>query len=135
MNTDNPDRDAVRQLNEKSSGGALTFPQVVSGLAGAGVGSYFADYRAGATRYYFRSGATENIELKAAHGPIGPAFDSSTVQAAIKRAQRDEIRYPEFVRLTMAAGCVGYFVWIDGRHVAYLGPRGEVHVERFPGAK
>jgi uncharacterized protein YbcV (DUF1398 family) len=33
---------------------------------------------------------------------------------------------------TMDAGCVGYTVWIAGRHVAYVGRRGEVHVERFP---
>jgi hypothetical protein len=41
--------------------------------------------------------------------------------------------YPEFKALTQAAGCIGYTVWIAGRHVVYLGRRGESHVERFSG--
>jgi hypothetical protein len=27
---------------------------------------------------------------------------------------------------------VAYTVWIAGRHVVYLGRRGETHTERFP---
>jgi hypothetical protein len=42
------------------------------------------------------------------------------------------VMYPEFKRLSQRAGCVGYVVWIAGRHVSYHGRRGEVHVERFP---
>lgn len=40
--------------------------------------------------------------------------------------------YPEFKQLSQRAGCVGYTVWIEGRHVVYHGRRGETHVERFP---
>lgn len=40
--------------------------------------------------------------------------------------------YPEFKRATMAAGCVGYVVWMAGSHVDYFGRKGETHVERFP---
>jgi hypothetical protein len=42
--------------------------------------------------------------------------------------------YPEFLRLSRAAGCVGYVVWLAGRHVTYFGRRGETHVEHFPAA-
>ena len=38
------------------------------------------------------------------------------------------------MRLSMLAGCVGYIVWIAGRHVTYFGHRGEQHVEPFPSA-
>jgi hypothetical protein len=40
--------------------------------------------------------------------------------------------YPEFKRLSEQAGCIGYIVWITGRHVTYFGRNGETHVERFP---
>jgi ketosteroid isomerase-like protein len=56
------------------------------------------------------------------------------VRAAISGAQRGEVAYPEFVRRTVAAGCVGYDAWLAGRHVVYHGRRGEQWVERFPGA-
>ena len=45
------------------------------------------------------------------------------------------VMYPEFMRLSRAAGCVGYVTWLAGRRVAYFGRRGETHVERFPDAK
>ena len=39
---------------------------------------------------------------------------------------------PEFKKLSQAGGCVGYMVWLAGRHVTYYGRRGETHVELFP---
>jgi hypothetical protein len=42
------------------------------------------------------------------------------------------VMYPEFKKLSQQAGCVGYTVWIAGRHVTYVGRRGETHIERFP---
>ena len=49
-------------------------------------------------------------------------------------AREAEVMYPQFLRLSRAAGCVGYVTWITGRHVTYFGRRGETHVERFPGS-
>ena len=54
------------------------------------------------------------------------------VVSAIRGAQSDAVRYPEFLKLTMTAGCIGYIVWITGRHVSYFGRQGEVHIEHFP---
>ena len=54
------------------------------------------------------------------------------VRAGILGAQQGRVLYPEFKRLSQRASCIGYTVWIIGRHVAYLGRRGETHVERFP---
>jgi uncharacterized protein YbcV (DUF1398 family) len=53
--------------------------------------------------------------------------------AAILGAQQGRVMYPEFKLLLQQAGCVGYTVSIAGRNVAYLGRRGETHIERFPG--
>jgi hypothetical protein len=47
-------------------------------------------------------------------------------------AHQGRVMVHAFKRLTQAAGCVGYMVWITGRHVTYLGRRGEVHAARFP---
>jgi uncharacterized protein YbcV (DUF1398 family) len=52
----------------------------------------------------------------------------------VRQAQRGEIVYPQFVKQTMQAGCIGYFVQIAGKRVHYFGRNGEVHTEWFPGA-
>ena len=53
-------------------------------------------------------------------------------RAAILGAQQGKVMYPEFKQLSQQAGCIGYTVWITGRHVTYYGRKGETHVERFP---
>ena len=59
-------------------------------------------------------------------------FNKESLVLAIRGAQSDAVRYPEFLKLTMSAGCIGYIVWITGKRVSYLGRQGEVHVEHFP---
>ena len=66
---------------------------------------------------------------------MAQAFSDAGVDAAVRSIQRGEIQYAEFVRGTMAAGCVGYFVPIAGRHAIYFGRKGERHLEPFPVAK
>lgn len=63
---------------------------------------------------------------------IYQAFNTQAVRAAIVAAQQGLVMYFEFVLLTQHAGCIGYTVWIQGRHVNYLGHCGEMHTERFP---
>ena len=104
-------------------------------MIAAGIESYHADYRHGDTTYYLPSGATHAVKLAVPGLPVAEAFDARAVEAAVRGAQRGDVKYQEFMRLTMNAGCVGYIVWIAGRHVQYLGRRGETHVEHFPGAR
>ena len=59
-------------------------------------------------------------------------FSPSAIEAAVRQSQRNEHTYLDFIRKTMAAGCVGYFVQIAGRRVIYFGRNGESHVEHFP---
>lgn len=133
MNARSYDPEAIAQCSRDSLAGSRPFPAVVAGLSEAGVGSYYADYRAGQTVYYPRLGEAVMMQLPTKGKPMAPSFDAPALQAAIRGAQRGEVAYPEFLLKSMAAGCVGYHVWIDGRHVTYFGARGEVHVERFPG--
>ena len=129
--------DAIRQTIERcarsSKDGTAHFPDIVAALAGAGVESYFADYRADVTTYYLPDGSTHAVALAPPDVAIADAFDAAGVQQAIRGAQSGRVMYPEFLRLSRAAGCVGYVVWLAGRHVSYFGRRGETHVERFPG--
>jgi uncharacterized protein YbcV (DUF1398 family) len=57
------------------------------------------------------------------------------VVAAIRGAQTDTIRYPEFMKRSAAAGVIAYWAFLSGRKVIYFGRKGELHVEEFPGAK
>lgn len=115
-----------------SNQGTIHFGQVISQLVGAGVESYHVDYRSGRTTYYLPDGSTADFSFELPQNGIAEAFDSDAVRAAILGAQQGRVMYPEFKKLSQRAGCVGYTVWITGRHVTYLGRRGETHIERFP---
>lgn len=133
MTTVNPATEAtIRHTAEASNAGRIHFGEVVAALAGMGVESYAVDYRGRRITYYLPDSTTLTLEQPAPETPIADAFDAEAVRAAIRGAQRGEVMYPAFKRLTQAAGCVGYTVWISGRHVVYLGRCGETHVEHFP---
>jgi len=112
--------------------GEVTFPQIVGRLAQIGIERYHADYSRQEITYYLPDG--DSLVVAAPHPSHATAveFSSSAVQAAVRQSQRNEHTYLEFIRKTMAAGCVGYFVLITGRRVIYFGRNGESHVEHFP---
>lgn len=134
MSIDDPTRLTIEDCARRSHAGDLDFASVVATLAAVGVESYHVDYRVGDSTYYLPSGAAHAVALDLVGPPIAAEFAADAVQDAVRGAQRGEVKYPEFVRRTRAAGCVGYCVWISGRHVVYFGRRGETHVERFPDA-
>jgi len=122
----------IRDTFAASKAGSIHFGQVVSALVGAGVESYHIDYRAGRATWYMPAGVPLTLEMPGSEVEIAAAFSATAVKAAILGAQRGEVIYPEFVKLSMAAGCVGYAVWLAGRHVSYYGRKGETHIEHFP---
>lgn len=111
-----------------------SFGQQVVALMQLGVESYYADYRAQRTTFYLADGSAYAVALPVPPLGISRAFDAAALQAAIRGAQAGVVLYPEFMQLSMAAGCVGYLVWIDGKHVSYFGRQGEAHIEHFPQA-
>lgn len=127
-------QEIIRECAAASYAGTKSFGEIVVALMQAGVESYQADYRNKSATYYMPDGEAIGIELKTPAAPIPQRFDAAALQAAIRGAQRGEVKYPQFLALSMAAGCVGYIVWIAGRHVSYFGRRGEVHIEPFPSA-
>lgn len=134
MSNEASSKQTIETCARRSHAGELPFADAVALLAAAGVESYHVDYRRGESTYHTASGEAHAVALHSPGGAVGGSFDAGAVQAAVRGAQRGEVRYPEFVRRTRAAGCVGYHVWISGRHVVYLGRRGETLVERFPDA-
>lgn len=132
MDTSTTATAVMAECNRRSHEGTIDFGSVVVKLTAAGVESYHADYRRGETTYYTAAGASHVITTAPDETPIADAFVAADVQAAVRGAQRGEVRYPEFVRRTRAAGCVGYVVWLAGRQVQYFGRRGEIHVEHMP---
>ena len=125
-------RRIIEQCAHDTHAGKIHFGQVIGMLIEAGVESYHADYRARVTTYYLPNGETCRVPLLAPSIDIPQDFGAEALVRAIRGAQRGEVMYPQFMQLSMAAGCVGYVVWIAGRHVSYFGRRGEVHIEHFP---
>jgi uncharacterized protein YbcV (DUF1398 family) len=125
-------RTNIQSTFEASNQGAIHFGQVIGQLASAGVESYHVDYRSGRTTYYLPDDSTADFSFELPQHGIANTFDVDAVRAAILGAQQGRVMYPEFKTLSQRAGCVAYTVWIAGRHVVYLGRRGETHIERFP---
>lgn len=129
------DTQAIREVLVETHAGRMIFPDVVGRMLAAGVESYFVDLRRAEDVIYFSDDATLTEPMHLDYGPIAQAFAGTDVVAAIRAAQRDEIRYPEFMRRAAAAGVVAYWVQLNGKHVVYFGRNGETHVEWFPGVQ
>ena len=115
--------------------GSIPFGEIVARLMTAGIERYHADYSRMENTYYLPDGTSAVVPMTLEHPSITQAFSAAAVEASVRQAQRSEIKYPQFVRQTAAAGCVGYFVQITGQCVQYFGRNGEVHTEWFPGAQ
>jgi uncharacterized protein YbcV (DUF1398 family) len=130
MNTD-----AMHKALEGSQAGKLTFPEVVGMLISAGVESYFADLLRGEEAFYTTDGETHRERMTLPSMKIAGDFSQAGLVAAIRAAQADQIRYPEFVKQATAAGTIGYWAFLTGKKVIYFGRKGEFHVEEFPRPK
>lgn len=126
---------ALRASLAKSLRGEATFPEVVKVMMMEGVESYWVDLVRREDTFYMPDGQTHRETMKMPAPGIAGEFAQAEVIAAIRAAQTDTIRYPEFVRRLAAAGATGYAVYLAGKKVVYFGRKGEMHVEEFPGAK
>lgn len=129
------DLEAIRNVLAESNAGKLIFPQVVQRLLAAGTASYFVDAVRAEHTAYLVDGTTLVEKMHLALDPVAPQFSKTDLVAAIRAAQRDEIRYPEFMRRSSAAGVVAYWAFLTGKKVMYFGAQGDFHVEHFPGAQ
>ncbi|QDU28378.1 hypothetical protein ETAA8_34780 [Anatilimnocola aggregata] len=114
--------------------GELSFPEIVGKLTQIGMERYHADYSRQEITYYKPNGDSLVVATPHPTNPTADEFMPAAVESAVRQSQRNEHTYLAFIRKTMAAGCVGYFVQITGRRVIYFGRNGESHVEHFPPA-
>ncbi len=130
------DTELIEDTAAKTLAGAISFPEVVSNLLRAGVEFYHVDYLARQKAFYSVNGsAVVVIAIPYECLPtVAQEFDAAAVKAAIVDSQRHGQRYRDFTRRVMAAGVQGYFAFLQGKRVTYLGRRGEQHTEWFPGA-
>jgi uncharacterized protein YbcV (DUF1398 family) len=126
---------AIHEVTIETQEGKMTFPQAVRRLLEVGVESYFVDLAAGRKTYYLADGGTHAEPMILKLDAVAEEFSSSETVAAIRAAQADTIRYPEFVKRSTAAGVIGYWAFLTGKRVIYFGRKGQSHVEEFPKPK
>lgn len=122
----------IHEVAAETQAGQLIFPEVVRRLLAAGVESYLIDFATGNETFYLANGGTHRETMTLPLNAIAEDFSKEGIVAAIRGAQADTVRYPEFVKLATAAGVIGYWAFLTGRQVAYFGRKGEQHIERFP---
>lgn len=127
--------DVMRHCTAASDECRISFGEVVKLLMEAGIERYHADLCRSEKTYYLSDSQSETLSTKMLQMKPARDFVASEVDAAVRSSQAGKIDYQEFCRRVLAAGCVGYHVFIVGRQVIYYGRNGEQHVEPFPGAR
>ena len=128
--------DTVDALAKATLSGSLPFPQIVGDLIAQGVEYYHVDYVSSSFTFYSAAGAAVIAPL-AFEGlpPIASEWNASALKAAIVDSQQNGQKFRQFCERAMAAGVQGYFAFLRGQRVTYLGRNGDQHIEWFPGAK
>jgi uncharacterized protein YbcV (DUF1398 family) len=128
------DTNIIKECTALSLAEQITFPEVLMKLAGAGVERYIADLAGKQKLSYGAGGETHTGALTFDGSGIPSHLDTAAVAATIKDIQQGRIKYREFLRRIMEAGCSHYEVFITGRQAVYFGRDGSQHIERFPPA-
>ena len=116
----------------ETQAGKLIFPEVVRRLLEVGVESYFVDDPNRSEGFYMSDGQAHTQSMTLALNSVASDFSLAGIIAAIRGAQTDAIRYPEFMKQATAAGVLAYWAFLAGRKVIYFGRKGEAHIEEFP---
>jgi uncharacterized protein YbcV (DUF1398 family) len=123
----------IRDVLVESQAGKLAFPKVVRRLQEVGGDPYFVDVAKGEDAFYVLDGKAHVEKMAPSREPIAEEFSLLGIISAIRAAQRDTIRYPEFMKRAVAAGVIGYWAFLTGKKVIYVGRKGEFHGEEFSG--
>ena len=130
MNTETISKTALATLQ-----GTISFPEVVTQLLEAGVEYYHVDYVAMRKTFYSPSGDTATTPITYENmPPVAANLDVIALRANILDSQRNGQKYRDFTRRAIQAGVQGYFAFLRGKRVTYMGRLGDQHIEWFPGA-
>jgi len=126
----------ISQLGQATVTGTIPFPEIVGKLIAEGVESYYVDYASMQFRFYGTGGGVVVVPLLLGTlQAIAPVFDGPALRAAIVDSQQNGQKFKDFSRRAVEAGVAGYFAFLSGKRVTYIGRMGDQHVEWFPGAK
>ncbi len=129
------DANAIADVARQTLAGTLSFPEVVSRLLVAGVEYYHVDYIGLKKTFYGASGEVVVTPINFEGLPaVAAEFSLQAIQADILDSQQNGQKYRDFTRRAMKAGVQGYFAFLRGKRVTYLGRQGDQHTEWFPGA-
>lgn len=126
----------VTDTARKTLAGTLSFPEVVGRLLAAGVEYYHVDYVGRRKAFYSAKGETIVTPINyESLPPVAADFSVEALRANILDSQQNNQNYRDFTRRAMEAGVQGYFAFLRGKRVTYLGRQGDQHTEWFPGAE
>lgn len=115
--------------------GTISFPEVVGQLLAAGVEYYHVDYVGLKKTFYGTNGGSVVTPISFEGLPsVAADFDIAALKADILDSQLNGQKFHDFTRRAMEAGVQGYFAFLRGQRVTYLGRQGDQHTEWFPGA-
>jgi len=130
------DANVVSSLAKATLDGSMPFPQIVGKLIAEGVEYYHVDYATNSFTFYSASGSAVTASLPFEKLPmISEDFDVTALKAAILDSQQHGQMFRAFCERAICAGVQGYFAFLRGQRVTYLGRQGDQHVEWFPGAQ
>jgi len=130
------DADVVNSLAKATLDGSMPFPQIVGKLIAEGVEHYHVDFAANSFAFCSAASSTVTASLPFEALPsVSLDFDMTALKAAILDSQLRGQVFRQFCERAIRAGTQGYFAYLRGQRVTYLGRPGDQHVEWFPGAK
>jgi uncharacterized protein YbcV (DUF1398 family) len=113
----------------------MPFPQIVAKLIAADVEYYHVDYVGCCKRFYDAAGSCVVTPITYEGLPeVAAEFDAQALRDDIRDSQQNGQHYRDFTLRAMRAGVQGYFAFLRGKRVTYLGRAGDQHTEWFPGA-
>jgi len=126
----------VTETARKTLAGTLSFPEAVGRLLAAGVEYYHVDYVGRRKAFYSSKGETVVTAMDyEGLPPVAADFSVEALRTNIIDSQRNSQNYRDFTQRAMEAGVQGYFAFLRGKRVTYLGRQGDQHTEWFPGAE
>lgn len=118
-----------------SLSGSLPFPEIVARLIQAGVEYYHVDYVKLQMTFYDSVGSVTTAPIDYQDLPfVSAEFRLAELRAAILDSQQNGQKFRDFTCRAMSAGVQGFFAFLSGKRVIYLGRAGDQHTEWFPGA-
>ncbi len=116
--------------------GSMPFPEIVGKLIANDIEYYHVDYMSRSFTFYSTSGAIVPVPITFENLPsVSEDFDLAALKAAILDSQQHGQKFRKFCERAIKAGVQGYFAYLRGKRVTYLGRQGDQHTEWFPGAK